>query len=258
MPLLRRAIAVLARLFTTSRERGVTDVLGSCGRWGWQWLTGRPRAGREPGSFTWDGHPVSYFVHDYHYTWLNERAVEIALAHDLLERQPGAEVLEVGNVLGHYSTMAHTVVDKYEQAPGVLNHDVADLDLGRTFDLVMAISTLEHVGLDEDVLDDEKPARAIDRLRAHLAPGGLLWVTHPVGYNLALDEQIRSGELGFDRLRALRRETSRNVWREVPVEDVWGTHYDRLLYTAHALVLAELDAPREPVPQAAANDPTDW
>ena len=70
-------------------------------------------------------------MHDYHYTWLNERAVEVALALDLLERHPGASVLEVGNVLGHYVPFEHTVVDKYEQAPGVLNEDVADLDLGR-------------------------------------------------------------------------------------------------------------------------------
>lgn len=185
---------------------------------------------------------MDYFVHPYHYTWLNERAVEVALTLDLLERHAGAEVLEIGNVLGHYSNVAHTVVDKYERAPGVLNADVATLDLGRTFDLVLAVSTLEHVGLDEDVLDAAKPARAIERLRAHLKPGGLLWVTHPVGYNLALDQQLRSGELGFTRLRALLREPTRNVWREVPVEQVWETPYDRLLYTAHAVVVAELAA----------------
>lgn len=245
MPLLRRAIAVLARLLDTSRERGVADVLRSCGQWGWQWLIGRPRSGRDPGSFSWDGRTLPYFVDHYHYTWLNERTVEIALALDLLEHQPEAEVLEIGNVLGHYTDLTHPVVDKYEHAPGVLNADVADLDLGRTFDLVMAVSTLEHVGLDEDTVDPAKAARAVERLHAHLKQGGLLWVTHPVGYNLALDEQIRSGELAFTRLRGLRREDSRNCWREVPVEEVWGTPYDRLLYTAHAIVVAEFDAPRQ-------------
>ncbi|WP_322921835.1 class I SAM-dependent methyltransferase [Nocardioides renjunii] len=242
MPLLRRVVAVLSRLLATSRDRGVVDVLGSSARWGWGWLTGGPRARRAPGGFAWDGRTLPYFVHGYHYTWLNERAVEVALALDLLERHPGAEVLEVGNVLGHYADVSHVVVDKYEQAPGVLNADVADLDLGRTFDLVLAISTLEHVGLDEDVLDPAKPARAIERLRAHVRPGGRLWITHPVGYNPSLDAQLRSGEIPSSRMRALVRERHRNRWREVVPEEAWGTPYDRLLYTAHAVVVVEIDA----------------
>jgi SAM-dependent methyltransferase len=183
---------------------------------------------------------VPYFTHRYHYTWLNERAVEIALAQRVLADHPGARVLEIGNVLGHYQQVSHTVVDKYEQAPGVHNVDVADLDLGAEFDLVIAISTLEHVGLDEDVANPEKPARAVARLREHLAPGGLLWVTHPVGYNPALDEQIRTGAIRFTELRALRRDGRRNRWSEVPVDQVWSAAYDRLLYTAHGIVVAEL------------------
>lgn len=258
MPLLNRASAVLSRLLATSRERGVLVVLASCGRWGWQWLTERPRAGRHPGTFVFGTKTLTYFAHDYHYTWLNERAVEVALALDLLDRRPEAEVLEVGNVLGHYTDLSHAVVDKYERAPGVLNADVADLDLGRKFDLIMAISTLEHVGLDEDTLDEDKPVRALTRLRAHLAPGGLLWVTHPVGYNAALDAHFRNGALGAAHLRALLRDPSRNVWREVPVEDVWATPYDRLLYTAHAVVVAEFDAPESGAAKTGADKVTDW
>jgi hypothetical protein len=45
-------------------------------------------------------------------------------------------------------------------------------------------------------------------------------------------------------MRALRRDPRRNVWREVPPDDVWGTPYDRLLYTAHAVLVIEVDAPR--------------
>jgi hypothetical protein len=243
MLLLRRAGSVLSRMASFSRERGFFAVVASCARWGRDWLRGRPGTGRDHGSFEWEGREVPYFVHRYNHTWLNERAVEVALALEVLERRPGASVLEIGNVLGHYSPVAHTVVDKYEAAPGVLNEDVADLDLERHFDLVLAISTLEHVGLDEDVLDEDKPVRAVERLRAHVAPGGQLWVTHPVGYNPALDARFRDGTLGATRLRALLREATRNVWREVPVEDVWGTPYDRLLYTAHAVVVAEFDAP---------------
>lgn len=245
MPPLRRLPAVLARLAAFTRERGVATVLASGLRWGWQWLLGHPRTGGSSGSFEWEGAALPYFVHPYHYTWLNERAVEVALARDVLARHAGADVLEVGNVLSHYGGGPHTVVDKYEQAPGVLNVDVAALDLQREFDLVLAISTLEHVGLDEDVVDPAKPARAIQCLRDHVKPGGMLWVTHPVGYNLALDEQIRTGAIEFTRLRALRRDAKRNTWREVALDQVWGTPYDRLLYTAHAVVVGEYVKPRE-------------
>lgn len=222
-------------------------VIRSCVWWAWAWFRGRRRPGRDVGSFEWGGRRLPYFAHRYHYTWLNERAVEIALAREVLARHPGADVLEIGNVLGHYSTVTHTVVDKYEEAPGVVNVDAVDLDLGRTFDLVLAISTLEHVGLDEEAVDPTKPARTVERLKAHLKPGGLLWVTHPVGYNVALDEQIRSGLVGFTRLGALRRSDASNAWREVPVDDVWTARYDRLLYTAHGVVVGEFDAP-DPAP----------
>ncbi|MGZ5399229.1 MAG: hypothetical protein ACXWDL_10185 [Nocardioides sp.] len=238
-----RLPSVLARVARYTRERGLGAVLGACGWWASAWLRGRWLPAHDPGSFDWDGRLVPYFSHRYHYTWLNERAVEIALVRELLDRHDGADVLEIGNVLGHYSAVTHTVVDKYEQASGVLNLDAADLELGRTFDLILAISTLEHVGLDEQTVDTAKPARTIARLKAHLKPGGILWVTHPVGYNTALDEQIRSGSIGFTRLRALRRSDSRNVWREVPVDEVWAARYDRLLYTAHGIVVGEFIAP---------------
>ena len=112
-----------------------------------------------------------------------------------------------------------------------------------TDDLIISISTLEHVGLDEDVLDPAKPGRAIEMLKDLLAPGGRLWVTVPVGYNPDLDAQLRDGSLGFTDLAALRREDARNAWRQVPLDEVWDATYDRLLYTAHGLVVAEYARP---------------
>jgi hypothetical protein len=93
------------------------------------------------------------------------------------------------------------------------------------------------------VQDPEKPARAIAHLTSLLAPGGRLWCTFPVGYNAALDERLRDGRLGFDRLTALHRTGRDNRWEQLPVENVWSIAYDRLLYTAHAVVVAELVRP---------------
>lgn len=239
--------AIAGRAVRLTRERGLWWVVRSAAGWVVGWLVGRLRAGRPTrGSFAWDGRPVRYFHHRYNYTWLNERAVETALAVEVLRDSAGQDVLEVGNVLGHYVPVDHLVVDKYEVAPGVLNADVADLELERRFDLIVSVSTLEHVGLDEDLKDPLKAGRAIARLQSLLKPGGRLWVTLPAGYNLDLDQQIREGEVSFTRLRALRRDDFRNRWREVPVEEVWSASYDWLLYTAHGLLVGEYVAPGAP------------
>jgi hypothetical protein len=232
---------IAARVARHARIRGLAPVVADCLTWGVRRVLAGPGT-RTPGTFVVDGTALPYFRHGYHYTWLNERAVEIPLAEAALDAAgTSARVLEVGNVLGHYRPVTHTVVDKYERSPGVRNVDVVDIgaDLAGPYDLILAVSTLEHVGLDEAVQDPEKPARAIAHLTSLLAPGGRLWCTFPVGYNPALDERLRDGRLGFDRLTALRRTGRANRWEQVPVDDVWGIPYDRLLYTAHAIVVAE-------------------
>lgn len=234
------AARIARRLWAFSRQRGPLRVLADCLTWGAGWVLGRlGRTEESRGAFTWEGRPVRYFAHPYNYTWMNERAVEVALAAEVLRAHGGQSVLEVGNVTRHYLPGDHPVVDKYERAEGVSNTDVVDLDSPDTYDLILTVSTLEHVGLDEDVLDPEKPVRAIEALKRALKPGGLLWMTIPVGYNPDLDRALRSGRSGFTRTQALRRHPRRNLWRQVPPDEVWSAEYDRLLYTAHGLVVAE-------------------
>lgn len=232
------AAAIVRRVGESLRERGPLPVARACLGWGAGYLGGRLPGGA--GTFELDGERVPYFHHRYHYTWLNERAVEVALARRVLAGRDPTGVLEVGNVLAHYLPTRHAVVDKYERAPGVRNDDVVNLSPGRTYDLIVSVSTLEHVGLDEDLRDPGKPVRAVRRLAELLAPGGRLWITLPVGYNPDLDAQLRAGAVTFDRLAALRREPHRNRWRQVPVGQVWDAGYDRLLYTAHGLLVGEL------------------
>ena len=95
----------------------------------------------------------------------------------------------------------------------------------------------------------DKPARAIAHLASLLAPGGRLWCTIPVGYNAALDRRLREGGLDFTGMTALRRCGRSNRWEKTPVDEVWSTSYDRMLYTAHAVVVAELVRAPERVAQ---------
>jgi SAM-dependent methyltransferase len=234
--------AIRPRTARAVELRGVRPVVGDYARFATGALAGLPwsRVG-ERGCFWFAGEEHAYLYHRHKFTWLTERAVEVPIAGAIVERHRGARVLEVGNVLSHYRDVDHTVVDKYERAPGVINRDVLDLgDLGE-FDLVLAVSTLEHVGRDEQPRDPEKAVRAVDALRELLAPEGRLVMTVPVGYHEGLDAALRDGRLATTRLRALRRERLGPHWREVPAEQAWEASYDFLLYSARAVIVAELD-----------------
>jgi hypothetical protein len=226
------------------REAGVTrgrlPVAADLGRYGAGLLAGLPWTLRgRRGRFGLDGETYPYLFHRYNATWLTERAVEVPVVQRLVDREPG-RVLEVGNVLSHYRAQRHLVVDKYEHAPGIMNRDVLDLgDLGQ-FELVVAISTLEHVGWDEEPRRPQAALEAVSALRERVAPRGKLVLTHPVGYNPHLDDALRSGAVPLERTAALRRAGRRTRWEQVPIEEAWRAPYDFLLYSARAVVIAEL------------------
>jgi SAM-dependent methyltransferase len=228
------------RMREAAATRGRLPVAADLGRYGAGLLAGLPWTlpGRR-GRFQLDGESHAYLFHRYKATWLTERAVEVPVVQRLVDREPG-RVLEVGNVLSHYRAQRHLVVDKYEQAPGIMNRDVLALDdLGR-FELVVAISTLEHVGWDEEPRRPQAALEAVSALRERVAPGGRLVLTHPVGYNPHLDDALRSGAVPLERTVALRRAGRRTRWEQVPTEEAWRTPYDFLLYSARAVVIAEL------------------
>ncbi|TAK16890.1 MAG: hypothetical protein EPO37_07710, partial [Nitrosarchaeum sp.] len=77
---------------------------------------------------------------------MNERSVEIPLAIDMLKKNNGKNILEIGNVTSNYCNIPHIVVDKYEKETNIINQDVIDFNSKAKFDLIISISTLEHVG----------------------------------------------------------------------------------------------------------------
>jgi SAM-dependent methyltransferase len=234
---------VPARVARAVRLRGVRPVVGDFARWGGRVVSGLPWALRgSRGEFTFQGERHGYLVHPYKWSWLTERAVEVPVVQAIVDRHAGKRILEIGNVLSHYRPQRHVIVDKYEQAPGVLNRDVLDLDdLGR-FDLIVAISTIEHVGWDEEPREPGKAVEALCRLQALLSPGGELVVTVPIGYHPPLDEALRTGSIDLTRAGALRRVDA-TLWREVPVDEVWSAPYDFLLYRARGVLFAVMAGP---------------
>jgi SAM-dependent methyltransferase len=237
-----RPPTIAVRLREHSRRQGAGRVAWKCIRWTAGYIAGLPRAAVGRGRrFRFEGHEYRT-VHAFHnWTWLNERAVELPIARRAVEQYRGRRVLEVGNVLSHYFASDHVVIDKYERGPGVINVDALDLDSSQTWDLIVSVSTIEHIGWDEHPRQPDGAERAILHLTGLLAPGGKLLATVPTGYNPQLDGAIRDGRLGLSSLTALRRPDKRNRWAEVSPQVALAAPYDSLLYTARGVLVLEVE-----------------
>jgi hypothetical protein len=196
----------------------------------WRARRGRPE-------FSFDGQRLPYFYHRSNYTWANERAVELAIGSETLRRYDGQRVLEVGNVMSQYFGTRHTVVDKYERAPGVINRDIVEYEPDEPYDLILSISTLEHVGWDEQPRDAEKIPRAIARMMSWLAPRGEMLVIVPVGYNPHLNAHLQSAVFQPFAKRYLRRISADNRWEEARWTDVCDAKYHEPYDWANALAV---------------------
>ncbi len=228
-----------ARLLRSARERGTIPTLRSALGWGSRFAAGPAIARRvrsEP-SFTLGQSRLPYRDSWHNWTWLNERAVEIPIAQAALEAVPGSRTIEVGAVMNHYGHHDHRIIDKYETGQGIEQLDIFDLPPNPDYELVLCVSTLEHVGWDEPNRDAELALRATEHLKRLVAPGGELLVTVPVGYHPRLDAAIRSGEVQFDEVRALRCRYPSMLWREVDPSTIGDAEYDTLIYRAEAVLI---------------------
>jgi SAM-dependent methyltransferase len=234
----------MARARRRARERGIARAVAEMAAWGAGYAAGFPvtfTGSRR--AFRFDGADYRYLYHRHGFTWLNERAVEVPIVARTVAEARGRRVLEVGNVLAHYGHGGHPVVDKYERAPGVLNVDALDYAPSERYDLVVSVSTLEHIGWDEAVREPSRAERSVAALARHLRPGGTMLVTLPVGYHPVLDEAIRAGRVEFTTLRALRR-TGRTTWEQAEPAEVWHMPYDQLLCAANAILVGTVTAAR--------------
>lgn len=225
------------------REDGLRSTLGRTLRFFHERIR-RPKvvARRKGRTFSVGTAVLPYELGRYNGAWLNERTVEIALAHHLLSGVDPETVLEVGNVLAHYGHTGHSVVDKYEAIEGVINDDVLDFHPGRTYDAVLAISTLEHVGFDEPTKIEHAATSALAAMRALVSPSGFLLVTVPLGYNPGLDSDIATGAFSCQRQFSLRRVSADNEWTADTVEAALGSTYGSPYNNANAVYVG-IDGP---------------
>jgi hypothetical protein len=172
------------------------------------------------------------------WAWRSERCVEIALASRALGLRNPRSVVEIGNVLPLAGISCHTVVDKYEQGPGVLNEDVVDFRPEQRFDLLVSLSTLEHIGWDEQPQDPGKAARALEAM-SRLADD--LLVTIPVGYHPTLDAHFADGL--FDSVVLLRKRSRIARWEPAPLDELEDVRYGTPYFAANGLLVGLRGAP---------------
>ena len=191
-------------------------------------------------TFEFKGATLRCFYHRYNMTWAGERAVEIPIARSYVEARPGAKVLEVGNVLPHYYPAEYDVVDKFERGPRIINEDIVDYAPAARYELILSISTFEHIGFDDETSGSsgEKILAALANCRRLLSERGLLVITVPTGYNPDLDRMIRDGSLGCHAEHFLRR-IGRRSWRPCAKSEALACRYRNPYPYANGILVAE-------------------
>ena len=198
-------------------------------------LYGWHRFFRSKKTFSLDGKNYSYAINLQNGIFRTERAVELPIGLQMLPRE--GDILEVGNVLNQYFFFPHDVVDKYEKAEGVQNVDIVDYSPGKKYDLILCVSTLEHVGWDETPKQPEKLLPAVDTMKNLLKPGGRLLISSPLGYNDFLDACILDDSLGFSDCYYMKRTSALNDWVQTTREDALGRKYGSRYPCANAIVV---------------------
>lgn len=168
---------------------------------------------RKEDTFIFRGKKYRYFYHWYNTTWKNERAVEISIISNIVRANKTKRILEVGNVLLHYFDFPHDILDKYEIAPGVINQDIVDYRPNQKYDLIISISTLEHIGWDEKIKDPKKIPKALKNMIDCVVPGGKIFLTFPLGENPFLDDLFERRKMYLDKITILSR--IENGWKEI-------------------------------------------
>lgn len=190
-------------------------------------------------SFTFQGKKYDYFYHLYNRTIGSERIVEIPIAYKLLNEFKDKKTLEVGNVLSHYFPVTHDIIDKYERAKGIINEDVVEFKTKKRFDLILSISTMEHVGWTYgERRDPNKFFRGIANLKKHLAKNGVLMVTFPLFYRDDLTKLILDRKVPFSKEYFMKRTSFWNDWVEVDINEAAKENvYDGYFANANILYI---------------------
>jgi len=184
-------------------------------------------------TFNFQGKKYSYFYSRISSTWENHRQVEIPIMMEIVNKNKDKKILEVGNVLSQFYKFPHTVVDKYEVEEGVINEDIIDFNPKIKYDLIVSISTFEHIGYDEPVEDSNKILIAIKKVKELLNDGGMILITLPLEENKEMDKLLKEERMLFDKqyyLKRLNKMEWKSSWIEVNKEEMFKNIKEKIPY----------------------------
>jgi hypothetical protein len=145
-------------------------------------------------TFTFRKSFYQYFDHPYNRTRSNERAVEIPIALDFINKF-SADLIEVGCVTPYYILATHEVIDLADKHPSCKNEDATLVNFKNRN--VLSISTLEHIGRSDYGIAEKEKNAAIELTKRIIKESNNFFITWPLGYNLTLDEWAFNNEKGF-------------------------------------------------------------
>jgi len=179
--------------------------------------------------------------------WMDERIIEYPWLFSRLPEGPGT-LLDAGSVLNHHFIVAHPKLRRkkltimtlapepecyWHQAISYVYGDLRDLVFRHgLFDYVVSISTLEHVGLDNQrfhslALDQKKQETdsyllAVRELSRVLRPGGLCFISLPYGKRVVHDwMQLFDQEMIESVIHEFRPRCSRVTYFRYLGDDGW-------------------------------------
>ena len=197
--------------------------------------------------FDYNKEELNYFIHLHNRTFANERAIEIPIILRYLELFKNKNILEIGNVIRYYKKISHDVLDKYEKGRNIINKDICNYKTQKKYDLIISISTFEHIGFDEskrygskrEVASQKREAllEAIKNTKTLLRSGGTFIFTVPLGFNSFLDSQLDENKLGLTEAYFYKRISLKNKWIQVQQDDIKGVQYDHPYPCANGLLV---------------------
>ena len=116
----------------------------------------------------------------------------------------------------------------------------------KRYDLIVSISTFEHIGYDEGIrygklkdndIQSDRLLTAVARTIGFLNPGGIFIFTVPLGFNPYLDSLLENNDLHLTGSYFYKRFTKNNQWKLVSYDEVNGIKYGEPFQWANGLMI---------------------
>jgi len=180
-------------------------------------------------TFRFLGKQYEYFSHPYNRARDNMRTLEVPIIRRILYQQPvAARILEIGNVLSHYLPLGSVPTwDVLDLQEGPIHKDLRTWEAKQRYDLIVSISTLEHIGFGkfDDTLGATDYSAIILKIRSLLAKGGKAYITIPTGYNPILDKHLFYEALDVEVYGCMERVDDKGTWEECSLWDALKKPY---------------------------------